>query len=949
MDTLRFASAELDKYMTAITGEKPEIVLSVDAGAFSGRFEKYDARFDDGYKIDIRESRGTIVGSNARACLLGVYAFLRAIGCKFLRPGKEGEVLPSLSPAQCTHILDFAARYRHRGIAIEGAVSAENILDMIAFAPKAGFNSYFMQFRNSYEFFERWYSHKNNPLLPRESFDADEIQRAALKAVKTRGLLYHAVGHGWTAEALHCGVRGWERKDDCTVDTALLAQVGGERGFFKGIPSNTNLCYSRPESLRLFSACVADYAEAHPEIDVLHVWLADDSKNFCECENCRNTLPSDFYVMLLNRIDEELTRRNIGTKIAFLAYCELLWAPRKNRIRNEDRFLLMFAPITRSYSEKFSEAVERSKHCAAEPYILNECTFPGELSRNLVFLREWKKVFGGDSFIFDYPLMWEVNKDISTVALSESIYDDVSSFAEVGLNGEVSCQLQRVFFPHGLNQSLMGRLLLGEDPGKNYVYDFLAASFGKEKAERVLPVMRLLRDEVPMRYFRYELPEVCFALAEKAENVRAEIGKLKEELASGRGGENGKLLYMWSVFAEYVLNALVPKMRGKDCSEQREKCLHYLQENEKAIQPYLDVCYAVTTLGEIFSFHWNAEIDERTDEVASGAFAKQIGESFVCDRQPVRLRYRNILPASLRVYTKDRFGGKKELYEEGRDYLFDYASGTLTRTEHSAMPDFSESPFYGLPRFNHNDFEKWGNGDFMLYADYRYSAKEISDAEYAREIGVKNGSFGKLKALCSSRCGKVLAVTVFGDSISFGCEATAEGNAYFYRFATALGRKFGIRAELCNRSVIGDTTDDALKRFDAAFASDASDIVLVAFGMNDQNQFGSDLPVPPEKFARNLRMIAEKLLGAGKLPVVITPCIPNGKWVYCSGRAEEYAAAAAGVAAEYDLPCADVYSLWKEQLRAGKKAEDLLNNGVNHPTDYGHFLYYLALKQLLGD
>lgn len=56
------------------------------------------------------------------------------------------------------------------------------------------------------------------------------------------------------------------------------------------------------------------------------------------------------------------------------------------------------------------------------------------------------------------------------------------------------------------------------------------------------------------------------------------------------------------------------------------------------------------------------------------------------------------------------------------------------------MPDFSESPFYGLPRFNHNDFEKWGNGDFMLYAVTVFGEGDF-DAEYAREIGVKNGSF----------------------------------------------------------------------------------------------------------------------------------------------------------------------------------------------------------------
>lgn len=105
----------------------------------------------------------------------------------------------------------------------------------------------------------------------------------------------------------------------------------------------------------------------------------------------------------------------------------------------------------------------------------------------------------------------------------------------------------------------------------------------------------------------------------------------------------------------------------------RSACIIW-QENEKAIQPYLDVCYAVTTLGEIFSFHWNAEIDERTDEVASGASRSKSAKVLSATGSRCGCVTAIYCPASLRVYTKDRFGGKKELYEEGRDYLFDYAS-----------------------------------------------------------------------------------------------------------------------------------------------------------------------------------------------------------------------------------------------------------------------------------
>jgi hypothetical protein len=86
---------------------------------------------------------------------------------------------------------------------------------------------------------------------------------------------------------------------------------------------------------------VADYAAEHPEVDLLHVWMADGMNNDCECELCRNTRPSDFYLMMLNAMDRELTRRGIKTRLVFLAYGDLLWPPEKGI--ESGRFVMMFA------------------------------------------------------------------------------------------------------------------------------------------------------------------------------------------------------------------------------------------------------------------------------------------------------------------------------------------------------------------------------------------------------------------------------------------------------------------------------------------------------------------------------------------------------------------------------------------------------------------------------
>ena len=95
---------------------------------------------------------------------------------------------------------------------------------------------------------------------------------------------------------------------------------------------------------------MADYALNHRDISILHIWLADNYNNICECSACRARSQTDWYVMLLNEIDERLTALGLDTRLAFLIYFELLWPPVTQHLKNPDRFILMFAPITRTYT-----------------------------------------------------------------------------------------------------------------------------------------------------------------------------------------------------------------------------------------------------------------------------------------------------------------------------------------------------------------------------------------------------------------------------------------------------------------------------------------------------------------------------------------------------------------------------------------------------------------------
>ena len=86
------------------------------------------------------------------------------------------------------------------------------------------------------------------------------------------------------------------------------------------------------------------------------VWLADNSNNYCACADCREALPSDLYIRLPNEMDEAFTEDGIEMRITFIVYLELPWPPEHERLSNPDRFSLLFAPISRSYSRLYETA-----------------------------------------------------------------------------------------------------------------------------------------------------------------------------------------------------------------------------------------------------------------------------------------------------------------------------------------------------------------------------------------------------------------------------------------------------------------------------------------------------------------------------------------------------------------------------------------------------------------
>ncbi len=451
-----FAAQELKRYLQQMLPNREQELH------YYFSIEKSDDRETDAFSISTDAFGGAIIGNSERAVLLGVYEYLHCMGARFLGPNSE--VIPVLSGKLPKVNCEKEASLYHRGVCIEGSSSRENVLAFIDWLPKVGYNSFFLQFTIPYTFLARWYHHENNPYVAPESYtmeDAVNDMKAFELEIAKRGLLLHKVGHGWTGAALGYETVSWDGEITPLTEEKreLLALRDGKREWYWGAPANTNLCYHKEEAMDAFVTTVVDYVRKNPQVHYLHVWLADACNNVCECEECQKTTLSDQYVMMLNELDRRLTREGLETKIIFLLYQELLWPPVKEKIKNLERFVLMFAPITRTFEKSYLIDTPLPE---LPEYKRNQITPPIDLAENQAFLCGWQKQFQGDSFVYDYPMGRAHYGDFGYVHISRIISQDIKKLHRLGLNGYMSCQELRVMLPNGLPNYVMGRTLFDE-------------------------------------------------------------------------------------------------------------------------------------------------------------------------------------------------------------------------------------------------------------------------------------------------------------------------------------------------------------------------------------------------------------------------------------------------------------------------------------------------------
>ncbi|MBE7042843.1 MAG: DUF4838 domain-containing protein [Ruminococcaceae bacterium] len=464
-ETMDYGAMELKKYLHMMMPDAGLIKIAYNPNAQDGFrlglmqdfgldvSDVENPELDDILYIKTDEHGGIIAGDNYRSVLLAVYEYLRQNGCRWLMPGKNGEFIPmqEIVPVEYRH----KATTRFRGWCNEGSISQKSILDFIEFTPKIGMNTVKMQWRLPYGFYERHYEHIHN----KENRSLDSVCKPQMlqwtkeceEEIKMRGLTLFVLGHGVTIDGIGMDASAcWKMADEDIPQEVrpFLALRNGERTMFGGVPTNTNLCMSNPESRRRCVDYLVDYITTHTNADYFMIGLADGMNNHCECENCRKQTPSDWYILWLNELDEALTKAGSDAKLCFSMYVDCCFPPKYSKIKNPQRFVMTTGFSSRTYTRTLRND---GSEVIPPTFSLNHNTMAKDLDEAFALRRNYlKTAFDGKiTLASEYHFWYHRFLDVADSEMPKRLEEDLKAYKEEGFGGMIHFICPRHSFPNG--------------------------------------------------------------------------------------------------------------------------------------------------------------------------------------------------------------------------------------------------------------------------------------------------------------------------------------------------------------------------------------------------------------------------------------------------------------------------------------------------------------------
>ena len=425
------------------------------------------------------------------------------------------------------------------------------------------------------------------------------------------------MGHGWTSESFGIDTtEGWTKDANNPIpeeSREFVAMINGKRELFNGVALNTNFCMSNPRARAKFVKKISDYAELSTNVDYLHVWLADSRNNHCECDECRKKTPSDWYVMTMNELDEELTKRNLKTRIVFICYVDTTWAPKEVFIKNPDRFSLLIAAITRDYAIPVTKNLDTSVIPLPE-FNLNKLTLPKTVDEYLAHGKMWQERCKVQSFVYEYHFWWPQYRDLGLFGFTKLIHDDIVGYKSNGCNGIVEDGSQRSFFPNGFAFNVYASTLYDLSSDHDALKeDYFKHAYGEDYKE-VIKFFEELGKAIPYEYFIRRNADDCTYLSDEivknAKNLKNTIADFKIFVDAHKNMPYRAQTVSYRILARYleycdnIADLFILKATGNEYAakaaynEFRVKFGKYELEMERCYDHLM--CFGVS-LGRIFN------------------------------------------------------------------------------------------------------------------------------------------------------------------------------------------------------------------------------------------------------------------------------------------------------------------------------------------------------------
>ncbi len=283
-----FAAEELAKYYAKITGAilfrykqmpKDGTPIVLGSPAFIQEMTGIqvpveDLRYD-GYWVLSDDTKILVSGLEKRSVLYGVYRLLEDVGCKWMFPGPEGEVLPQTAnlvfrQGEILDNPDFEVRAstddtKKDEIADSYAIET---LEKFDWAGKNRLNTYF---QGCNLFTGDVYL---KPLLMRE--------------LNKRGFRWEVGGHStWS----------YVPRELFGEKPELFREVDGVRR------PDGNFCASNPEAVQMVVDGVGNLIQLAPAIECFHLWFEDTfGGSWCQCEKCKHLTPAQQIMKVIQAV-----------------------------------------------------------------------------------------------------------------------------------------------------------------------------------------------------------------------------------------------------------------------------------------------------------------------------------------------------------------------------------------------------------------------------------------------------------------------------------------------------------------------------------------------------------------------------------------------------------------------------------------------------------------------